>query len=223
MASQLGHRLVYQQAKAAIQRAGYSAGQAVLSQSALRFESALSTTSATYKFDTLVNESLNGTTFVNQIKLNLQDAFVVSEVGFFIANPSSSTATDYRLFTYDNGLVFTGANVANGVRTVYSGNLSLVVNQRTVVDNWDVNRHYRVPVQQQATNAYYATTGPAFQDSNDQSSDGFYPCEPNWVFVGSKKNDFTLQLPAAPAAVLSNSRVVVILRGILAQNVTSVN
>lgn len=223
MASQLGHRLVYQQAKAAIQRAGYSAGQAVLSQSTLRFESALSTTSATYKFDVLVNESLNGTTFVNQIKLNLQDAFVVSEVGFFIANPSSATATDYRLFTYDNGIIFTPAANAQGVRTIYNGSLNLAVNQRTIVSDWDISRHYRVPVQQQATNAYYATTGPAFQDSNDNSSDGFYPCEPNWVIVGSKKNDLTLQLPAAPASVLASSRVIVILRGILAQNVTSVN
>lgn len=222
MATQLGSRLVYQQAKAAIDRAGYSAGKAVLSQSYLRFEAVLSTTKAQYQFDVLVNESLNGV-IATQNQLNLQDAFVVSEIGVFVANPSGLTATDFRLFTYDNSTVFTGANVVNGIRTVYNGQLQLSVNQRQIVTGWDVNRHYYVPQQQQAANADYTTSGINYQDQVALGSDGFFPCEPNWVMVGSKKNLLTLNLPQAPAAVLSNSRVVVIMRGVLGQNVTPVN
>ena len=221
MSSQLGSRLVYQQAKAAIERAGYSAGSAVLSQSYLRFEAPLSTTKAQYQFDVLVNQSTNGI-IATQSQLNLQDCFVVSQVGLFVAAPSGLTATDFRLYTYDNGNVFTGANVANGIRTVYNGELTLTVNQRQIVTGWNANRHYYVPTQQQASNAYYTTSSINFQDQIDGNDSGYSPCEPNWVLVGSKKNDFVLNLPAAPAAVLANSRVVVILMGLLAQNTTPV-
>ena len=221
MATQLGSRLVYQQAKAAIERAGYSAGSAVLSQSYLRFEAPLSTTKAQYQFDVLINQSINGV-IATQQQLNLQDAFVVSQIGFFVANPSGLTATDFRLFTYDNSTVFTGANVANGIRTVYNGELTLTVNQRQIVTGWNVNRHYVVPQMQQTANADYTASAISYQDQIDGGDTGYYPCEPNWVLVGSKKNDFVLNLPAAPAAVLSNSRVVVILSGLLAQNVTPV-
>lgn len=222
MATQLGSRLVYQQAKAAIDRAGYSAGKAVLSQSYLRFEAVLSTTKAQYQFDVLVNESLNGV-ISTQNQLNLQDAFVVSEIGIFVANPGGLTSTDFRLFTYDNTTVFTGANVANGIRTVYNGQLQLSVNQRQIVTGWDANRHYVVPQQQQTANADYTASSINYADQVNLGSDGFFPCEPNWVLVGSKKNLLTLNLPQAPAAVLSNSRVVVIMRGVLGQNVTPVN
>lgn len=220
MATQLGSRLVYQQAKAAIERAGYSAGSAVLSQSYLRFEAPLSTTKAQYQFDVLINQNTNGV-ITTQNQLNLQDAFVVANIGFFVANPSGLTATDFRLFTYDNSTVFTGANVANGIRTVYNGQLELTVNQRQIVTGWNVNRHYVVPQQQQTANADYTASSINYQDQIDGDT-GYYPCEPNWVLVGSKKNDLILNLPAAPAAVLANSRVVVILAGLLAQNVTPV-
>ena len=219
MASQLGNRLVYQQASAAIRRAGLNPGTSVLSQSYLRMEAALSTSTSTYQFDVTVNDTFN-TSWVTAQKLGLQDSFVVSELGVFVANPSSSTATDFRLFTYDNTIVFTGASVANGIRTVYNGALSLTVNQRQIVTDWDLMRHYKVPTQQQATNAYYATTGPAFQDGNEMASDSMFPVEPNWVLKGNAKNLLQINLPGAPAAILANSRIVVIVRGVLAQNAT---
>ena len=50
----------------------------------------------------------------------------------------------------------------------------------------------------------------------------FYPVEPAWVLVGSKQNSLQVQLPQAMAAVETNSRAVLILRGHLAQNVTPV-
>jgi hypothetical protein len=55
------------------------------------------------------------------------------------------------------------------------------------------------------------------------AEDGFYPAEPNIVLVGSKKNILQLVMPNALATVTANSRVVCIVRGILAQNVTPVN
>jgi hypothetical protein len=219
MASQIGNRLVYQQATAALRRANINPGTAVLSQSYLRTEAALSTTSSAYQFNVTVQDTFQ-TAFNTQQLIGLQDAFVVSELGVFVCAPSSSTATDFRLDTYDSILVYTTANAANGIRTVYNGALSLTVNQRQIVTDWDLMRHYKVPTQQKATNAYYATTGPAFQDGNDMSTDSMFPVEPNWVIKGNAKNLLQITLPGAPAAIQANSRIVIIMRGLLAQNST---
>jgi hypothetical protein len=59
-------------------------------------------------------------------------------------------------------------------------------------------------------------------DQQDGSSSGFYPIEPGWVLVGSKNNILTVSLPNAMAAVETNSRAILILRGHTAQNVTPV-
>lgn len=213
MASQIGQRLVFQNAKAAIKNAGLSTSKAVLSQSYLRFEAPLSTGTTSYKFDVLVNEQTNPN-YTTQFKLNLQDAFVCSEIGIFVAKPSSATDTTFQLVTYPNAVIFSTANTATSLYTLYQGNLQLLVNQRQILTGWDAYRHYNVPQTQDSATA---------NDQQDGSASAFYPMEPNVVFVGSKKNDLTLNIPAALAAVEANSRVIVIMRGILAQNVTPVN
>jgi hypothetical protein len=218
MASQIGNRLVYQQATAALRRANINPGTAVLSQSYLRTEAALSTTSSAYQFNVTVNDTFQ-TAFNTQTLIGLQDAFVVSELGVFVCAPVSATATDFRLQTYDSPLVYTTANSASGIRTVYNGALSLTVNQRQIVTDWDLQRHYKVPTQQKATNAYFAT-GVPFEDGNEMATDGMYPVEPNWVIKGNAKNLLQITLPGAPAAIQANSRIVIIMRGLLAQNST---
>lgn len=219
MASQIGNRLVYQQATAALRRANINPGTAVLSQSYLRTEAALLTTSSNYQFNVTVQDTFQSS-YATQQLIGLQDAFVVSELGIYVAVPSSTTAVDFRLQTYDSPLVFSTANAVNGVRTVYNGSLNLTVNQRQIVTDWDVMRHYKVPTQQKATNAYYATTGPAFEDGNELATDGMFPVEPNWVIKGNAKNLLQITLPGAPAAIQANSRIVIIMRGLLAQNST---
>jgi hypothetical protein len=215
--SQMGKRLVYQNAKNAVQRAGLSAGKAVLSQSYLRFEAALSTSQALYQFDTLVNENLNSN-YITQNKLNLQDAMVISEIGVFLGVPATSSVTDsqVKLYTYPSPTVFT-AGIAAAMYTVYNGNMTLSINQRTILPYWDTQRHMFIP-QTQATGA---TNSPIDQYEADHA--GYYAAEPNLVLVGSKKNILQIQLDNAPAAVLANSRIVVIFRGILLQNCTPVN
>jgi hypothetical protein len=58
---------------------------------------------------------------------------------------------------------------------------------------------------------------------NNANDMGFFPCEPNIVLVGSKKNDLTVTIPSGLSVITANSRLVCIFRGILAQNTTSVN
>jgi hypothetical protein len=61
-------------------------------------------------------------------------------------------------------------------------------------------------------------------DQNDATEFGYYPVEPNIVLVGSKNNVISLELPGAISTLQATTapRIVVIMRGILAQNVTPV-
>jgi hypothetical protein len=90
------------------------------------------------------------------------------------------------------------------------------------VPAYDLYRHYDVPQQQTTANAFYASSAIAYKDEQSGADSGFYPIEPAWVLVGSKQNILQVQLATAMAAVETNSRAVIIMRGHEAQNVTSV-
>jgi hypothetical protein len=226
MASQIGQRLAFQNAANAVKRAGQNPANAVLSQSYLRLETALVQGNTQYKFDVLVNENTQTTNFNTQLKLNLQDSFIVSQIGFFLAAPSSTTDASFRLLTYPNKTAF---GTPSALNTIYNGFMSLTINQRTIIPNWDLYKHLDVPqTQQNQIQGTYsgAVTSPGVlpDDMNNAGDFGFFPCEPNIVLVGSKKNDLTVTLPGTGlSAVTANSRLVCIFRGILAQNSTSVN
>ncbi len=217
MPNQIGQRLVFQNAKNAITRAGLSPAGAILSQSYLRFEVPLTTTQTTYTFDTLVNENTNPN-YLTQSKLNLQDAFVVSSIGYFLCAPATSALNDnnFQLLTYPNSVILNAAGAATAAYQVYNGNMTLTVNQRTIMTGWDLYRHYSVPQTQDASAA-------AVIDQQNGASDAFYPAEPNIVMVGSKKNILQVNLVSALGAVQANSRLICFFRGVLAQNVTPVN
>lgn len=222
MATTVGTRLAFEKAKNAIQAAGFSLSQAVLSQSYLRTELTLATNRTLYQFPVLVNDNSQGSPTNTSQLLNLQDAFYCSSLFIGFAAPSSATATDFQLCTYPNASIFTTANAASSLYSFYNGNLSLTVNNRQIVPAYDVFRHYSVPQTQQTANADYTTSNINYRDQQSGADDGFYPVEPGWVMVGSKQNILQIQIPAALAAVQANSRVVLIMRGHLAQNVTPV-
>jgi hypothetical protein len=117
------------------------------------------------------------------------------------------------LYTYPNTSAFV-ATSDDALYSLYNGNMQLTVNQRTILTGWDIARHFVVNHTQQ--------TGTTL-DQRNLAEDGFYPAEPNIVLVGSKKNILQLVMPNALASITPNSRVVCIVRGILAQNVTPVN
>jgi hypothetical protein len=218
MASQIGARLVFDNAKALVQNAGFSVGQAVLSQSYIRSEVALSASTTSYHIPVLVNDTQqSASAFNTENRLQLQDAFVVSSIGIFVAAPGSATDTEFKLYSYNNAVTFSGAGEADALLSLYNGNLSWVVNNRQIIPSWPVMNHFVVPQTQEDTQA----GGNSGFDQFD-SETGFFPMEPNAVLVGSKNNQISINLPSALAAVKASSRLVVIFRGILAQNVTPV-
>lgn len=220
--TQHGARLVFNNAKSLVENAGFNVGQAVLSQSYLRTEVAMSTSTTQYTLPILVNtaNAAGGTTFSTTNLLNLQDAFVVSEIGIFTAIPAASTTTAFKLYTYPNAQAYTTAGAAAALYNLYNGQMSITVNNRQIMPSWDIYRHLFVPQTQQATST---GTNTAI-DQNDASAFGYYPVEPNIVLVGSKNNQVVLNLPGAISTLQATTapRIVVIFRGILAQNVTPV-
>lgn len=221
MASTIGTRLAFEKAKEGIKSAGFSLGQAVLSQSFLRTEVTLNTNSTLYQFPVLVNDNFSAVTNTSKL-LALQDAFYASEMALLFCAPSSATDTTFPLVTYPNTTQFPGANEADSLHTFYNGIMTLTINNRQIIPAWDLYRHYYAPQQQQTTDADYTTSGINYVDQNDASTYGFVPVEPGIVFVGSKQNQLQVQLPASLTAVTANSRAVLIFRGHLAQNVSSV-
>jgi len=222
MATQIGQREVFNNARKLVDAAGLSTNATVLSQSYLRTEVAMSTSTTSYHIPILVNDNQNGATssYNTSQLLNLQDAFVVSSILIAWGNPTSVTDTAWIPQTYPNPQIAGTQAIATALQGIYSSNLTVNINNKQILTGWDTLRHYYVPQTQQI-----AAAGLTANISQaDLSENGFYPVEPNLVFVGSKNNQVTLNLPAALSSVPTSTygRIVVIFRGILAQNCTSV-
>lgn len=214
----MGQRMIFENAKSLVRGLGYGVDQAVLTQSYLRSEVALSTSIANYHLPVLVNDTQNASVRVNERRLNLQDIFVCSEIAVLIGVGTSSN-TKAPLYTYPNGVIFTSAT-DDDLLTIYNGFLNLTVNNQQVLPAWDVYRHYFVPQTQGGVGVTSQTVFPV--DQNDGSQNGFYPVEPGIVMNGAANINFQLTANGAPATILANSFIAVIQRGILLQNVTTV-
>lgn len=220
MATQHGQRLVFDNARSLVANAGFNVNQAVLSQSYIRSEVAMSTSTTSYHVPVLINDTQNGSSFATENRLNLQDAFVISSIGVFVSIPASSTTTAFGYLTYPNPITFSTAGAATALYNLYNGYMQMSINNRTIVPSWDLYKHLVVPQTQQSTQA-----GPnTGLDQQDGSSDGYFPMEPNVVLVGSKNNQISLNLPSAISTLQAGvaPRIICIFKGILAQNVTPV-
>jgi hypothetical protein len=220
MATQIGQREVFNNARKLVDAAGLSTSATVLSQSYLRSEVQMSTSTTSYHIPILVNDNQNGanSSYNTSQLLQLQDAFVVSGIFIGWGAPASTTDTEWIPQTFNDGQIATSAAIAKSLYTLYNGNMQIVVNNRQILTGWDIQRHFYVPQTQQI-----AATGQTTNMSQvDFSENGFYPVEPNLVLVGSKNNQVSINLPSAIANIPTYGRIVCVFRGILAQNATSV-
>jgi hypothetical protein len=220
--SQIGSRLVFENAKTLINQLGYDASHAVLTPSYLRSEVLLSTTAASYHVPVLVNDNQNGTPTVREQRLSLQDLFIVSGIQILLTSGSSTTGSA-KSYTYPNLTAFSTG--AAQLYTVYNGYLNIQVNNQNVLPKWSMLQHLDIPQTQQNTNFNSATaTSPAQYSIDQVSMDeyGIVVCEPNLVLNGASNIQASIILPAAPSTVDANTYVSVLWYGILAQNCTSV-
>ncbi len=234
--SQAGMRLAFKNARARVVAAGKKPSEVVLCQGVLRLEQTINTSSTTYNFQVVQNSSAVQPTNTS-VLLALQDAFFVSQLGIYLAVPSSSTATNYRLLTYPSvGTItnvagnFTAAQATDAL-SLYNGVLQLTVNQRTILTSWDIQKHLFIPPTQVnafsniKTGATTAVVAPEHynDDFYNASEHGMYPVEPNVVLNGKDKNDLSIVLPSAIASAPATARIIVLFRGVLAQNMNKFN
>ena len=190
-----------------------------LTQSVLRLEQPFVNSSATYNFPVLSNIQNQAQQYPSEIRLNLQDSFVPTRLGVYVALPSGAADTTFPLFTYFNPSVF-GAADAIAMTGLYNGQLKLMINNVQYINGWGLYKHQVINQTQQLVAA--KTAGDAVEQI-DGSSDGMYPMQPFTLLLGSQNIQLSIQLPNALSAVTANSRLVLIFEGVLAQNSTVVN
>lgn len=188
-----------------------------LTQSELRLEQPLTANNTLYTFPVMDNIlSQNGTIFNTEIRLRMQDIFVPTYISICLGNPSSTTDTTFRLYSYPNQFVF--ANALQ-MRALYNGQLKIQTDNYQYIYGWGLQRHW-MSAQTQQTAAFGAGSP---EDQNDWSTDSFFPMQPFVLFSGSANVQVNIVLPAAPTAVDANSRYVMRLYGVLAQMATPIN
>lgn len=212
----VGQRIIFENAKVTLAQNGIDPKTAILTQSYLRLEQALSVTLTNILFPILVNQQGQGTPqSITERRLQLQDSFVVSEIAVYLWVSAGSPATTH-FYSYPS--FFTFAANAGPAQALYHSYLTLSVNNQVIVPFWDVWRSYLVNQSQNL--AALAAGSP--DDQLSGKDDVFYPTEPNWILIGSKNNQLSLVMPNAPATITANTKVVIFMRGVLAQNSTSV-
>jgi hypothetical protein len=220
MINQISARLTFENARSFVQSQGYDVSQAVLTQSYVRSEVAISASVTNYRLPIVITD--NSSTIFNTMRpVNLQDVHVVSSLFIGLAAPSSSTDAAFPIYSYPSTATngFSSAQ-ADAALTLYNGFLSIQVNNQNVLPAYDILRSYFVPQTQGAVGITAQTVFPV--DQWDAGDNGFYPIEPNILLNGGANIVANIVLPAAISSVKTDSRIVAIFRTILCQNVTSV-
>jgi hypothetical protein len=190
-----------------------------LSQSTLRLEQPCVTTSTQYLFPVLINIQNQAAAFNTEIRLNLQDSFVPTEVGIFLGLPTGVNDTTFKLMTYPNPFILVNAVQ---MQSYYNGTMSIMVNNVQYTQKWDLWRHW-VTNQTQQTGALGAGSPEDQLSTGGMNDDGFYPMQPFILLIGSQNIQININLPVSPTAVDANSRLIIMFRGVLSQNSTVVN
>ena len=184
-----------------------------LTQSRLRLEQPISTTTTSYRFPVLNNIQGQQSPFNTEVRLNMQDTFVVTHVGIYVGHPTSATDAAFPLMSYLNPFIFT--NDAP-MEVLYNGTMKVLLNNSQIIQNWPLAWHKRVPSTQQTQAA--AADSPL--DEFDGSDYGLQPMQPFVLLSGSANIELTVNVPVAPSAADAFSRLIICFDGVLAQNST---
>jgi hypothetical protein len=193
------------------QAGGNINSNALVTEGYLRSEVALATQNV-LKFP--INVGNAPAAGVAEKRLDTSDGFCVTHIGMFLRvteNPEFS-----RLVSYDSTAVNTGGNVY----AFYNGSLSVRINQTVYFDRYDMLRFYRVGCAQAGLAVSdVVTTGVTVANSWENLNNGFSPIVPFISFTGTDTNDFRVDLPVNIDLTANVATAVMILRGLLIQNV----
>lgn len=214
--SNINERLIFDNARMALINANsddprFDVRNFKLTQSYLRLEQQLVTTSTQYRFAVMINQPPITN---NEQRLNLQDSFVISAISFQLAIKASATDTAFISQTFPDPAIFPLGAAA--LQAIYNGDFTISVNNNRLLTAWPLDRHYLAGQTQTQAGP------PAFVNQKDAATDGVFPMEPNIVLVGTKNNELAVNLKSSLTAVDPLTFLQIKLYGILAQNSTSV-
>lgn len=169
-------------------------GNVRLTQSTLFLSKPISPTTTVYNFDVL--ESQTQTLQNDEIRLNLNDEYIITQIGFYLQGKvfSKGVDTGKRVLTtyapYQSDFA-----EANKLTSFYDGAFQIAVNNIVYLDKYDTRKSMYTPI----TNSQplNALTNTATLDSIDFSKNGLNDTEPLLTLSGAKKNSLTLTLPSS--------------------------
>jgi len=195
-----------------------------VTQSYLRLERDLQGAATTQiKFDVLSTDTTYGNVSTMENRLKVTDVFVATAISIFIykagssATASAVTAAQRAIarpsFNANVG-VFTAANEADNLMSLYNGSLKLLVNRKVYFEALDCQRFYRAGDVQ--AGLITATGGVTTQvDNRPEANYGFIGLDPTLSIGGASQNDFSINMPAALscAGTSSSNFLVLYFRG----------
>lgn len=192
-----------------------------LSQSELRLEVELSNTNNIFSFGVTPNQAnTTNVVFPTERRLQLQDSLVASEYGFYVAKPSSRNDSAFLLRTYGNTVDFSAAQALALDGELYSnGEYTLKVNNDVVAPLRGMFNHWYKPQTQQTAALGAGSPG----DQVRGAEDGQITQEPNLLLIGSKNYVPQVILNSNLVPDMQFTRLILIYRGVLAQNSTVIN
>jgi hypothetical protein len=191
----------------------------VIVDAAVRMEATMAANQQSFTF----YPGQGGTPTNTEQRLSLNDGFSIFEIGVFVADPSSATDTQYKLFSYPNATQFATSNVAASLNGFYNnGVLNISKDQVNYLENYPLLNHRYVPEMQDNLTFGYTTASATVQnglDSFNGLSDGYAPLASFINITGRDTLTVNIQLPAGLQAVETYQRVVLVFRGYKAYNV----
>ena len=194
-----------------------------LSQSYLRAETALTTTSVIPFF---LQRGQVATPIVTENLLELNDQFVITHIGFGLKqivadSPTTQQQFNAQVFTYADTNTFTGTNAAN-VASIYNTNLSMTINRKDFIPAFPMRSFLRVPDTQTTVNADYTSSNIKQTNSFPNGLYSFYPTEVVLI-DGRQTLDIQINLGASVAFDDASNSIYAVLefRGYLIVNAKS--
>jgi hypothetical protein len=205
-------------------------GNVRLTQSTLILSKPIVPTVATYNFDVL--ETQTATLQNNEIRLNLNDEFIVTTMGLYL-QASVERITEAGVATASGSVLFPyipteqTSNLAS-LNDIYNGTLQIAVNNIVYLDKWDTRKHESRPRTQYTQ---FTTPNSATQGSTEFNKSAMFPVEPLLTLSGAKKNNIQLALANAISSSgfthkvddgstvrYTFDRIALVMRGLNAQN-----
>lgn len=170
-----------------------------LTQSSLFITKDIDPTKSNYDFDVLENQTQ--TLQPDEIRLNINDEFIVTHLGVYLYGTwTTADSTGAKIGSGNQLLTATPLNLDGATivsKNLYSGQLKIAVNNIVYLEKWDTRKHEVVSRTQFASQL--AATNVATMANNNFEDDAMIAFEPMLTLSGAKKNDISIRLPQSIA------------------------